>query len=257
MAQAQAQILDFPTFTVVEGGAKVAKDGHIKRTHSNAVTGRSTWVDPIRNLEDIYRVIDYLQSKIDNEPRADYRRAWARNKMYFGIGVFSGFRVSDLLSLKWSDIFEADGKTYRENRGIIEKKTGKMKRLYITEASRRYIDEYIALIHPDTASDEYLFLNRQGKQMNRQTADDFIKDAARACNLKGNYSTHSVRKTYAYQMYMQMIKSGNAFALPVIQKFLNHRNTDTTLRYLGVDQEMQTEAMNDFSEAMLQYQNNR
>ena len=257
MTQAQAQILDFPTFTVVEGGAKVAKDGRIKKTHSNAVKGRSTWVDPIRDLEDVYRVIDYLQSRIDNETRNDFRRAWARNKLYFCIGVFSGFRVSDLISLKWSDIFEEDGKTYRENRGIIEKKTGKMKRLYITEASRRYVNEYIAIMHPDTASDEYLFLNRQGKPINRQTADDFIKDATKACNLKGNYSTHSIRKTYAYQMYMQMTRSGNAFALPVIQRFLNHRNTDTTLRYLGVDQQMQTEAMNDFSATMLQYQMNR
>lgn len=255
---AQAQILEFPTtFEVVDGGAKLTKDGRVKKTHSNSLAGRSTWVDPITNLEDVYRVLDYLQSKIENEPRWDYKRAWARNKMYFGIGVFSGFRVSDLITLTWQDIFESDGKTFRESRGIVEKKTGKMKRLYLTEASKKYVMEYVKLMHPDTTSATPVFVNRQGKAINRQTADDFIKDAAMACGLKGNYSTHSIRKTYAYQMYMNLVNNGNAFALPIIQKFLNHRNTDTTLRYLGVDQQMQSEAMDSFSSAMLQYQMSR
>lgn len=252
------RVIEFqPRFEVVNGGAKLTRDGRVKLTHSNAKVGRSTWVDPIRSIDDVYKVVDYLQSKVDNEPRMDYKRAWARNLMYFGIGVFSGFRVSDLLTLTWQDIFESDGKTYRQSVGLVEKKTGKVKQLYITEASKRYINRYVELIHPDTTKATPLFINRQGKQMNRQTADDFIKDATTACGLKGTYSTHSIRKTYAYQLYVNLTNNGNQFALPVIQKFLNHRNTDTTLRYLGIDKEIQMEAMNGFAEAMLAYQEGR
>lgn len=256
-ALARENIVEFPNLTVIEGGAKLTVDGRVKKTHTNAVKGRSTWVDPIKSIEDVYRVVDYLQSKVDNETRIDYKRAWSRNLMYFGVGVFSGFRVSDLLSLTWQDVFEADGRTYREYVGIIEKKTGKVKQLFITDASKKYINQYVELIHPDTTKRTPLFINRQGKQMNRQTADDFIKDATTACGLRGNYSTHSIRKTYAYQLYMNLTNSGNAFALPIIQKFLNHRNTDTTLRYLGVDRQIQMDAMNDFAEAMLAYQERR
>lgn len=250
-------VVEFPSLSVIDGGAKLTIDGKVKKTHSNAIKGRSTWVDPIKTIEDVYKVVDYLQSKVDAETRFDYKKAWARNLMYFGIGVFSGFRVSDLLSLTWQDIFEDDGKTYREYVGIIEKKTGKVKQLYITEASKRYINQYVELIHPDTTKMLPLFTNRQGKRMNRQTADDFIKEATTACGLKGRYSTHSIRKTYAYQLYINLTNSGNAFALPIIQKFLNHRNSDTTLRYLGVDRQIQMDAMNDFADAMLAYQEGR
>ena len=246
-----ANVISFPKLTVVNGNAKLTVDGRVKKTHSNAKVGRSTWVDPIREIKDVYRVIDYLQSKIDRETRPDYKRAWARNKLYFCIGVFSGFRVSDLLELKWQDIFESDGKTYKEYVGIIEKKTGKVKQLYTTSASRAYIEEYIQMMRPDTTSNTYLFTNRQGKKLNRQSVDDFIKEAANACGLKGNYSTHSVRKTYAYQYYTIMSAQGDIFALAEVQRMLNHRNTDTTLRYLGIDKEHQQKNMDAFARAMM------
>lgn len=251
MVALKENVISFPTFTVVDGGAKLTVDGRVKKTHSNAVKGRSTWVDPIRNINDVYNVIDYLQEKVDSETRLDYKRARARNKLYFCIGVFSGFRVSDLLELKWQDIFEADGKTYRDRVGIVEKKTGKVKQLYTTEASRVYIDEYVKAFSPDTTSNTYLFTNRQGKRLNRQTIDNFIKEAACACGLKGSYSTHSVRKTYAYQYYTIMTANGDIFALAEIQRMLNHRNTDTTLRYLGIDKEHQQKNMDAFAEAMI------
>lgn len=253
---ALARVIEFPAneLTVIDGGAKLTKAGAVKKTHSNAKAGRSTWVDPITDIADVYKVINYLQSKIDNEKRADYRKGWARNKLYFCIGVFSGFRVSDLLSLTWQDIFEADGKTYRTQVGIVEKKTGKVKELYTTQASRKYIDEYVELMKPDTTKADYIFTNRQGKQLNRQSVDDFIKEAAKACGLAGNYSTHTVRKTYAYQYYVVMQNEGDQFALAEVQDMLNHLNTQTTLRYLGLDRKRRGEHMQKFAEAMMKAQ---
>lgn len=246
------KIITFPGFEpeIIDGGVKLTKSGLPKKTHSNAKKGRSTWVCPITEIDDVYKVIDFLQSKIDNETRIDYKRGWARNKLYFCIGVFSGFRVSDLLGLRWSDIFEKDGKTYREEVGIVEKKTGKVKELYTTMASRKYIDEYIAMWHPDTTSDGYLFTNRQGKQLGRQSVDDFIKEATAAVGLKGNYSTHSVRKTYAYQYYVVMQNEGDIFALAEVQDMLNHLNTATTLRYLGIDKQRKQANMKRFAEVI-------
>ena len=247
-------IVAFPGLAIVGDGktAKLTKDGRVKKTHSNAATGRSTWVDPIRDIKDVFRVLGYLQEKVDEQTRMDYAVARARNKMYFAVGVLSGFRASDLLEIRWSDIFESDGKTYRDRAGIIEKKTGKVKQLYSTEASREYIEEYIELAHPDTCSDEHIFMGRNGKVVCRQVIDDFIKEAAKACGLRGNYSTHSVRKTYAYQYYKIMAENGDQFALAEVQKMLNHRNTETTLRYLGIDKEQQKTGMDNFAKAMLE-----
>ena len=252
MTAQRAEIIQW-NFGVVEGGAKLRKDGQKKQTPNNAAKGRSTWVDPITDIEDVYRVIDYLQKRIDEEDIIPYKKGRARNKLYFCIGVFSGFRVSDLLELKWSDIFERDGKTYREQVGIIERKTGKVKELYTTTACRQYIDEYVREWQPDTRSDEYLFQNYKGGKINRQTVDNFIKEAARACGLEGNYSTHSVRKTYAYQYYIVMQNEGDIFALAEVQDMLNHLNTQTTLRYLGIDRKRRSKNMNRFADAMMRY----
>ena len=247
-----AKVLSFPGFEpeVIQGGAKLTKAGAVKKTHSNAKAGRSTWVEPITDLDDVYKVIDYLQSKIDRERRPDYRKAWARNKLYFCIGVFSGFRVSDLLNLTWQDVFEADGTTYRKEVGIKEKKTGKIKELYTTTASRKYIDEYLRMYHPDTTKADYIFTNRQGEQLGAHSVTDFIKEATKAVGLQGNYNTHTIRKTYAYQYYIVMANEGDAFALAEVQDMLNHLNTQTTLRYLGMDKQRRRTNMQKFAEAM-------
>ena len=245
--QEEANIYMFP---VIEGTGKRRKDGGFKQTHSNAKAGRSTWVDPIRELDDIYRIIDYLQRKSDQAVGA-HKKAHDRNKLYFCIGIFSGFRVSDMLQLRWSDIFEDDGKTYRERVGIKEKKTGKIKDLITTKASRKYIDEYVKRWNPNTASDEYVFQNYNGEAINRQTVDNFIKSATKAIGLKGSYSTHTVRKTYAYQYFMFLRDEGEAFALSKVQFMLGHENPSTTLRYLGITQKSVSESMEDFADAMM------
>jgi len=213
---------------------KLRADGMPKETKNNAKVGRSTWVDPIRSKEDIKKVLDYLQEKIDNEERVDYRKAWARNKLYFCIGVFSGFRVSDLIQLNWQDVYCKDGISFRKSIGIKEKKTGKIKVLYLTEISKRYIMQYVSQYQPDTTSTDFIFLNRQKKQINAQSIDNFIKEATAARGLKGSFSTHSVRKTFVYQMYMALHDSGDPLALEKTMRFTGHRNMSDLLRYLGL-----------------------
>ena len=253
MLSTAAKVVSFPGFEpeVIEGNAKLTKAGEIKKTHSNAKKGRSSWVEPITELEDVYKVIEFLDNKVKQERRPDYRMSWARNKLYFCIGVFSGFRVSDLLGLTWQDIFEEDGITYRKEVGIKEKKTGKIKELYTTIASQKYIDEYVEKYHPDTTSTEYIFLNRSGKQLGSHSITDFIKEATKAVGLQGNYNTHSIRKTYAYQYYIVMQNEGDVFALAEVQDMLNHLNTQTTLRYLGMDKQRRRKNMQKFAEAMM------
>lgn len=254
MSAALAKIVSITEFMpeVIEGKAKLTKTGEIKKTHCNKKAGRSSWVEPITELDDVYKVIDYLQEKIDKETkRKDYKRAWARNKLYFCLGVFSGFRVSDLLELTWQDLFEKDGTTYRREVGIKEQKTGKIKEFYNTTASKKYIEEYVEEFHPDTTKDDFVFTNRQGKQLSRQSIEDFIKEATNAVGLQGNYSTHTVRKTYAYQYYIVMHNEyGDQFALAEVQDMLNHLHTGTTLRYLGLDRQRRRNNMERFAQAM-------
>ncbi len=237
-------------FSVVTGTkeVKLTKAGLPKRTHSNAKEGRSTWVDPIYRKEDIQKVLQYLTEKAEAETRMDYKRGWMRNKLLFVLGIQNGFRISDLLTLTWQDLFLPDGKTFRPWSGITEKKTGKMKGLY-NSGSQKYILEYLASFPQDTTKSTLVFTNRQGKQLSRTTVMTFVKEATEAVGLNGNFNTHSIRKTFAYHYFLMISeKEGGSMALAKTQAMLNHLNTATTLKYLGMSQRNTEQEMSEMAD---------
>lgn len=63
-----------------------------------------------------------------------------------------------------------------------------------------------------------------------------VKRIAKECNLKGNYASRSLRKTYAYRMYSLALQRGmtSLEAAGKVQVDLNHDNIKTTLVYLGI-----------------------
>lgn len=263
---------------IIDGGkhVKLRKDGKPKKTHTNTKSGRSTWVDPIRNKADIKRVLDYLQAKIDNEPRIDYKKAWARNKLYFNLVVFTGLRVSDVIGarketkfknkdvngniyysypewtgLKWQDIYCKDGKTFRKEIAIKELKRGYMRKTPITETMQRYFSDYVEKYNPDTTEDNYIFVNRQKERLSYKSIDAFIKEATAACGIDGNFSTHSLRKTFVYQLYMSLVsKVGEEMALAKTMSITGHRNMSDLLRYLGVNKKNIGDAMEGYEDWM-------
>ena len=268
----ECKVLDMQgkPFEVIDGKkVKLRADGKPKRTKCNAKEGGSTWVDPIRNKDDIGKIIVHLQAKIDNTDRADYRKAYARNKLYFCIGVFSGFRVSDLIGarkgtkykkkdsngniyyeypkwtgLKWQDVYYKDGKTFRKEVAIKELKTGHMRKVQITEIMKKYFTEYIDRFQPDTTTNDYIFTNRQKEKMSSVAIDQFIKECVNICGIDGNYSTHSLRKTYVYHKYLNYKETiGEEMALAKTMKYTGHRNMSDLLRYLGLkDKETEKDA---------------
>ena len=56
------------------------------------------------------------------------------------------------------------------------------------------------------------------------------------------FSTHTLRKTFAYHLY---INSGKDVAL--VQKLLNHSSSYVTLRYIGLEAEVQEKAYNELN----------
>ena len=62
-----------------------------------------------------------------------------------------------------------------------------------------------------------------------------MNDACLSGNIKGNFGTHSWRKTFAYQLYIN--NSDNVLILEYIMQLLNHKSQATTIRYLGLEKE--------------------
>ena len=83
------------------------------------------YVEPIKSREDIRKVEDWLDKRSK------------RNRLIFAIGVNTGLRVSDILGLNISDVYN---KTYVE---IREKKTGKYKKILLNSKLQTLLKEYL------------------------------------------------------------------------------------------------------------------
>lgn len=216
--------------------------GSNKKTPNNAKEKR--WVDPIRNKQDIQKIKDWIIKKMDEAETLYYRKGYARNYVIFVCGINWGLRISDLLNVKYGDVFEDDMKTFQEWHRVKEKKTGKRKELYFNKSVREAITSYIKEYNIQPEKDDFLFCtnkkdeNGRYKPVTDAAVESFLKRACKECGIKGNYNTHSMRKTFCYQTYMALVNNNDPLALPKVQKFLNHRNQSDTLRYLGLDQDM-------------------
>ncbi|MBU3114623.1 tyrosine-type recombinase/integrase [Clostridium lacusfryxellense] len=187
-------------------------------------------VEPIKKLKDIEKVQQYLKGK-DNK----------RDYMIFVVGINVGLRAGDLLELKVKDVLE-NGEVV-DSILIKEQKTGKSRDLTLNIAARGAIKYYLSSIKEYNLED-YLFRSQKGGgHLTVEATHKIIKGTLRELNVKGNYGTHSLRKTWAYHIYMNNAKD-NPLILPTLQKMLNHSNQAITLRYIGITKEVITDVYN-------------
>jgi integrase len=174
--------------------------------------GSRITVDPIRADKDIKKVKRLLK---DN----------TRDLLLFTMGINNGLRISDLLKLKVGDVRDIKpGQTLK----VKETKTGKMNVLMINKSVHKVLKQYLEEVKP--SDENYLFQSRNGKNkpLARETVNKMIKEWTKS--LKGNYGTHTLRKTFGY---IQRTKYGVSFE--VLCKRFGHSSPAITMRYLGVD----------------------
>lgn len=200
--------------------------------------GKPSEVYPFKTQEDIKKICDHFLSK----------------KMYlqyllFIIDINLGRREGDTLKLTWDKFFESDGKrkTYIE---VKESKTNKNKRIYINEAIWRAIDLYIDKIGIDPGGKHYKYLiayqwtgRSKGTPLKYNSVYKAIKRAAKACEIGYNVGTHSTRKTLGYMNYQ--LHPNDPYKLSVTQKMYNHDSESTTMSYIGLDEEKETQYLKD------------
>ena len=159
-----------------------------------------------------------------------------RNRGLFMIGVSTGGRISELLSLRIGDVWQ-NGKPVTDllfDKKIV--KGGEVSRAVPVNIDGRCAIEATIGWHQqrydNTDSHRPLFpsRNKNGSvAMNRQTAHEMLKTAFLAAGLNGKLATHSLRKSFAQRVYEQ---SGDIY---LVQELLGHRNVATTQKYLGVN----------------------
>lgn len=166
-------------------------------------------VQPIRDIEKVNDIYDYLNAQSP------------RNGLLFAFGIYTGLRISDILSIKVRQVRN------EEYISIREKKTGKEKNIPINKFLRKSIDEYIA----EMKNFEYLFFGRKKTApMTRQQAYNILSSAARKFGVP-SVGTHTLRKTFGYHMYQK------THDVAMLMDILNHKHPSETLRYIGVNQD--------------------
>lgn len=138
-----------------------------------------------------------------------------------------GLRVSELISLKISDLFFEEGFIKITGKG------NKQRFVPIGKITEKYINLYknqvrshlpIQKGHEDT-----LFLNRRGKQLTRAMIFTIIKDLAVKIDLNKAISPHTFRHSFATHLLE------NGADLRSIQLMLGHESITTTEIYVHLD----------------------
>ena len=160
----------------------------------------------------------------DKKQLADMKEALMmsgyRNFVLFEVGINTGLRVSDLLTLKVKDV---RGKIHLN---ITEGKTKKKKQFYIQHISD-VIDKYTR----NMDDEDWLFPSRKGdKAISRVQAYNILNKCADMVGLE-HIGTHTMRKTFGYWYYKQTKD------VAYLMKIFNHSSQAVTLRYIGIEQE--------------------
>ena len=157
-----------------------------------------------------------------------------RNRGLFVLGVSTGGRISELLSLKVSDVYQNGAAVTDLLFDLSVVKGGEVSRAVPVNADGRQAIADLIRWHRqhngEVDATRVLFPSRQGDgAMNRRTAHAVLKTAFEAAGLNGKLATHSMRKSFAQRLYEE---TADIFA---VQEVLGHKNVSTTQAYLGVN----------------------
>lgn len=270
--QPQTNIIQFPVSVQIPSIVKaISPSGEFNPTgddYTSSGRPKAKETDPLRSYTDYTRMKNHLCT---------------RDAALLTIGIATGLRISDLLSLKIGHVIKSDehgNPVFKEAIDIFERKTGKGTKgiddnVFITEAVRESVSILLNSYSNKNkifSLDDWLFQSKQ-PQRNEYVSDDdgslvknplygqkvlttagahrSFKDAQRALNIPYNIGTHTMRKTFSclYYIFSSTGTTKNAAALEDVQLALRHSNQRVTARYLGITKEHSRairEAISDF-----------
>ena len=223
-------------------------DGSIKKTHPNAVEGRSSRVRPIKDDDDFKKFVGYFQRRIDEATTPKKKLAALRNYCIIMMGFTTGLRCSDIICRKWADIYKPDW-SFRPAIVCKQQKTGKYGEFFITAPVKSAVEAY-RLAMPAVDYDGYMFpamhKTAPSPYLDRHTAWKMVKTAAAECGFDINVGTHSLRKTFGYKG--MVAHQGDAFFLATLMRIFGHSSEEITIRYCGLEEEENQRVFNSVSE---------
>ena len=144
--------------------------------------------------------------------------------LLISIGIYSGLRISDILTLRWADVIEKDVIE------LYEKKTNKYRKIKINNSLREIIER---LKPGNISTDDLIFLNRFNKSafscqyVNRRLKE--IAEKYKITKTPENIKSHSFRKSFGRRVFENNDNSEKS--LIFLSEMFNHSNIKTTKNY--------------------------
>jgi integrase len=174
-----------------------------------------------------------------------------RNRALWILGINTGFRISELLSLKLSDVIEFNrirDEITVERRNM--KKKTRSRSVPLNDCVKYALIQHIQDMNRRgyCHKDDPLFPNKKGQPLGRREAWRIIKTAKTVAALPGKIATHSMRKTFgtnAHEKLMDYVAAGERRdVLLETAEMLGHIDPRSTLAYLP-DTTQKTRIVND------------
>ena len=216
----------------------------IKQFYGFLILENLTKVDPSelleqpklgRKLPEVLTIeeIDDLLNAIDLSKNEGHRNRAMLETLYS-----CGLRVSELVGLRFSDLFFEEGFIRVIGKG------NKERLVPVSPQVQKEIDIYQQHIRNhlniQKGSENIVFLNRRGAQLTRVMVFTIIKNLAETIGLKKNISPHTFRHSFA----THLIEGGAN--LRAIQEMLGHESITTTEIYTHLDQRFLRDAILSF-----------
>ena len=175
--------------------------------------------------------VDRLEDSIDlSKPEGH------RNRAIIEVLFSCGLRVSELVSLKWSQLYA------KERYLRILGKGSKERLVPISERALKEIENYLVWrneLKIKPGEEDYVFLNRRGAHLTRTMILIMLKRQAEAAGIQKTISPHTLRHSFATALL-----EGGA-DLRVIQALLGHESIGTTEIYTHISvQTLRREVLN-------------
>lgn len=177
-------------------------------------------------IRDIQKLHDFKKYYLVGKP-------CPRNYVLCILGLNTALRISDILRLKWEDVYDFSNGKYLSHISVVEHKTGKTNQIALNQTLTETLQEYYCTYKSVPLAEEYLFQSRKGHNhpLGRSQAFRIIKEAACHVGLEQHVSCHSLRKTFGYHAWQQGVQPA------LLMDIYNHSSYGVTKHYLGIDQD--------------------
>lgn len=177
------------------------------------------YLPTVLSVAEVCRIID----SVDLSQREGHRDRCILEVLYS-----CGLRVSELVSLKISDIFLRDGFIKVFGKG------SKQRLVPIGEPASKALHLYLSGRgnHPVSKdAEDIIFLNSRGNRMSRVSVFNIVKRQAAIAGIQKEISPHTFRHSFATHLVE------NGADLRVVQQMLGHESILTTEIYTHIDSE--------------------